>query len=158
MNEKHEIGCDWHLDQYPWECTCGKFNFGEPEIEQCDRDAASYFLGLYFDHETGVEAIQGKQDNDFLVKAFARHRIAAEQRGMERERERSEKDEEEAYEIGKRDGYSEAVQDIDMITGGDGEYRYCTDHDPERHTPDPETMKARIAERYAQAIRQGEQA
>ena len=20
---KHSFGCDWHLDQYPWECTCG---------------------------------------------------------------------------------------------------------------------------------------
>lgn len=21
--ELHHIDCDWHLDQYPWECTCG---------------------------------------------------------------------------------------------------------------------------------------
>jgi hypothetical protein len=20
----HAWDCDWHLDQYPWECTCGK--------------------------------------------------------------------------------------------------------------------------------------
>jgi hypothetical protein len=19
----HSIDCDWHFDQYPWECTCG---------------------------------------------------------------------------------------------------------------------------------------
>src|SRR5690606_24696664 len=29
----------------------------------------------------------------------------------------------ETYEIGKRDGYEQAVQDIDCLTGGDGEYR-----------------------------------
>jgi len=56
---------------------------------------------------------------------------------------------EEAYEIGKRDGYESAVQDIDLMTGGDGEYRYCTNHDPERHCPDADTMKRKIAERFA---------
>ncbi len=60
--------------------------------------------------------------------------------------ERAENDE--AYELGKRDGYSEAVQEIDLKTGGDGEYRYCTDHDPERHTPDPASMIQRIVERF----------
>lgn len=54
----------------------------------------------------------------------------------------------ETYEIGKREGYEEAVQDIDRLTGGDGEYRYCTDGDPERHTPDAATMKLRIADRF----------
>ena len=57
-------------------------------------------------------------------------------------------DEDEAYKIGYRDGYDEAVQDIDVLTGGDGEYRYCTDHDPDRHTPDAEIMKRRIEERF----------
>lgn len=57
-------------------------------------------------------------------------------------------DADEAYEIGKRDGYEEAVQDIDILTGGDGEYRYCTDHDPDRHTPDAEAMKQRIVDRF----------
>lgn len=60
--------------------------------------------------------------------------------------ERAENDE--AYELGKRDGYSEVVQEIDLKTGGDGEYRYCTDHDPERHTPDPVSMIQRIVERF----------
>lgn len=56
-------------------------------------------------------------------------------------------DPDEAYELGKRDGYEDAVQDLDIATGGDGEFRYCTDHDPNRHCPDVETMKARIVER-----------
>jgi hypothetical protein len=60
-------------------------------------------------------------------------------------------DDDEAYEIGKRDGYEEAVQDIDVLTGGDGEYRFCTDGDPERHTPDPATMKQRIVDRFSAA-------
>lgn len=54
----------------------------------------------------------------------------------------------EAYEIGKRDGYEKAVQEIDRRTGGDGEYRYCTDHDPDRHTPDAPVMIQRIADRF----------
>jgi hypothetical protein len=57
-------------------------------------------------------------------------------------------DDDETYEIGKRDGYSDAVQQIDVLTGGDGEYRYCTDHDPDRHTPDPPTMIQRIVDRF----------
>lgn len=54
----------------------------------------------------------------------------------------------ELHKIGYREGYDEAVQDIDVLTGGDGEYRYCTDHDPDRHTPDAEAMKARIKQRF----------
>lgn len=57
-------------------------------------------------------------------------------------------DDEETYQIGVRDGYSQAVQEIDRLTGGDGEYRYCTDHDPERHTPGPAEMIQRIVERF----------
>lgn len=53
----------------------------------------------------------------------------------------------EAYEIGVREGYERAVQEIDLKTGGDGEYRYCTDHDPERHTPDAPAMIQRIVDR-----------
>ncbi|MGV1787320.1 MULTISPECIES: hypothetical protein [Agrobacterium] len=57
-------------------------------------------------------------------------------------------DDEETYQIGVRDGYSQAVQEIDRLTGGDGEYRYCTDHDPERHTPGPAEMIQRIVDRF----------
>lgn len=56
--------------------------------------------------------------------------------------------EEETYELGKRDGWQDAVQCIDMLTGGDGEYRYCTDHDPEQHCPDPDTMIRNIVDRF----------
>jgi hypothetical protein len=58
---------------------------------------------------------------------------------------------EEMYQIGKRDGYEEAVQRIDLLTGGDGEYRFCTDGDPERHTPDAPAMVQRIVDRFAAA-------
>jgi hypothetical protein len=57
----------------------------------------------------------------------------------------------EAYEMGKRDGYESAVQDIDLRTGGDGEYRYCTNGDPDRHTPTPEAMIERIVARTTPA-------
>lgn len=54
-----------------------------------------------------------------------------------------------AYEIGKRDGYSEAVQQIDQLTGGDGEYRYCFgDEGNSRHTPGPAEMIQRIVDRF----------
>ena len=55
----------------------------------------------------------------------------------------------EAYDLGKRDGYEKAVQDIDMLTGGDGEYCYST-IEGERHCPNVDTMKARIAHRLRQ--------
>lgn len=55
----------------------------------------------------------------------------------------------EAYEIGKRDGYSEAVQQTDQLTGGDGEYRYCLgDEGSARHTPGPSEMIQRIIDRF----------
>lgn len=55
---------------------------------------------------------------------------------------------EEMHQIGYREGYEDAVQDIDQKTGGDGEYRYCTDHDPDRHTPGPAEMIQRIVDRF----------
>lgn len=51
-----------------------------------------------------------------------------------------------AHAIGVRDGYEQAVQTIDMLTGGDAEYRYCTIPD-EGHCPTPVEMIARIVER-----------
>lgn len=36
------------------------------------------------------------------------------------------KDEQETYEIGVRDGYESAVQDFDLATGGDGEFKGST--------------------------------
>lgn len=58
----------------------------------------------------------------------------------------------EAYEIGKRDGYEEAVQEIDQLTGGDGEYRVSMlvggGVDEDRHTPDAASMIQRIVDRF----------
>lgn len=55
-------------------------------------------------------------------------------------------DPDEAYELGKRDGYDQAVQDIDLATGGDGEYRGSTFAG---ETVDMPVMKARIIERFS---------
>lgn len=55
-------------------------------------------------------------------------------------------DDEETYEIGKRDGYESAVQDIDMRTGGDGEYFASTI--PGRGCPDAPTMMQNIVDRF----------
>ena len=54
------------------------------------------------------------------------------------------KDDEDAFLVGLRDGFEDAVQLIDLLTGGDGEYRYCSDHDPDRHCPSPVEMIHRI--------------
>lgn len=53
-------------------------------------------------------------------------------------------DGDEAYEIGKRDGYESAIQDLDIATGGDGEFRGSTIPD---ETVDVPAMKARVIAR-----------
>lgn len=63
---------------------------------------------------------------------------------IERAAEAVADEDEQAYAIGVRDGFGEAVQIIDRLTGGEGEYRYCTDHDPEHHCPTPIEMIRRI--------------
>lgn len=55
-------------------------------------------------------------------------------------------DEEEAYDIGKEEGFSDAVQRIDLLTGGDGEYFASTI--PGRGCPDAATMIERIVDRF----------
>jgi hypothetical protein len=56
----------------------------------------------------------------------------------------SAKDEDETYEIGKRDGYESAIQDLDVATGGDGEFFGST---APGQTVDVPAMKRRIIER-----------
>jgi hypothetical protein len=92
-------------------------------------------LNQYFD-----QGRTGKHD-----EAAQRIRLAI---AAELQKIRAEADDE-TYEIGKRDGYSEAVQQIDQRTGGDGEYRYCLGmEDDIRHQPDPATMIQRIVDRF----------
>ena len=57
-----------------------------------------------------------------------------------------EKSEAETYEIGKRDGYADAIQWVDQHTGGDGEYFASTL--PGRGCPGPVEMRERIVERF----------
>jgi hypothetical protein len=59
----------------------------------------------------------------------------------------SEDDENETYEIGKRDGYEEAMADAARAVNIDPEYRFSTD--PERNQPDPAALLVRITERIA---------
>ena len=75
-----------------------------------------------------------------------------------RQRDQAEAENAETYEIGKRDGYSDAVAQVDCLTGGDGEYRCCTNGDPERHTPDPDAMIRRIVERFETITAQRDEA
>jgi len=55
---------------------------------------------------------------------------------------------EEAYELGERDGYEGAVQDLDQATGGDGEFICVLGGPDDRHCPDADHMKARIIGRF----------
>ena len=89
------------------------------------------------------EALEKVITSSNLEKA---HEIAA--TTLEELRQPTQSDDE-AYDLGKRDGYEKAVQDIDMLTGGDGEYCYST-IEGERHCPNVDTMKARIARRLRQ--------
>ena len=113
-------------------------------VEQVDRAAAaSANRSLELVSELLISAItDGAVDNHEFVQAFARHAAA--------ERSRAEANENEAYEIGKREGRDEAMQELDLLTGGDGEYRFCTIPD-ERHCPDADTMRDRIVSRLTAA-------
>lgn len=53
-------------------------------------------------------------------------------------------DDEQVYEIGKRDGYMDAIQDLDHETGGDGEFKGSS---IPGETVDVPAMRARIIER-----------
>ena len=57
--------------------------------------------------------------------------------------------EDDVYEMGIRDGYAKAIQELDIATGGNGEYCYVIGFDGEgRHCPDERAMKQRIIERF----------
>jgi len=56
------------------------------------------------------------------------------------------KDEEETYVIGTRDGYESAVQDFDLATGGDGEFKGST---VPGQTVDVGAMKERVLMRFS---------
>ena len=60
----------------------------------------------------------------------------------------SEAEGDEAYQIGKHEGYEDAVQAIDTATGGDGEYKGST---IPGETVDSDVMQARIIERCKRA-------
>lgn len=61
---------------------------------------------------------------------------------------------EEMQDLAKQEGISETLQAIDMLTGGDGEYRYCMgDNGNERHCPDEPAMRDKIVARFTAAQR-----
>lgn len=64
----------------------------------------------------------------------------------ERANQETDDEADDAHAIGFRDGFEIAVQKIDQLTGGDGEYRFSTD--PERNCPDPTYMIRDILARH----------
>ena len=54
----------------------------------------------------------------------------------------------EIYELGVVDGYAKAMQEVDVRTGGGGEYRFAMGGPSDRHCPDAEAMRDRIAARF----------
>lgn len=96
-------------------------------------------------HEAVIGA-RNKTVDDLEEKLYA---AKAEIERLTKERdEAGDRKDDETYAIGKRDGYGEAVQEIDALTGGDGEYCFCTDQYSENHCPDPKSMVNRIFERF----------
>lgn len=59
---------------------------------------------------------------------------------------RMEADADHAHGVGRQEGYDAAVQHIDWLTGGDGEYRVSPD--PDRNIPDSKTMTNKIVARF----------
>lgn len=108
----------------------------EVKVSQADREAAANLLG----GSAPDGLLDGRVDSLSLVQTLARHRRQAE------------REEEEAYKIGISEGRQEMVRDIDLATGGDGEFRWSTE--PDRHCPCEEAMKARVIERLHQAERE----
>jgi hypothetical protein len=108
--------------------------------------------------EIAVKTVRQPTQSDALLEGDAqtilyllgvRHGREDERAKIAAEASQPTQSDEEAYYLGKRDGYETAVQDIDMLTGGDGEYCYST-IEGERHCPNVDTMKARIARRLRQ--------
>lgn len=85
-------------------------------------------------------------DDCAAVQAFAKFEQSI--------RQQAEREEEEAHKIGIDEGRQEMIREIDLATGGDGEFRYCMNGDPDRHCPDAEAMKARVLDRFAARHRQ----
>jgi hypothetical protein len=92
----------------------------------------------------------GQERNVSALAVLVRSALATPQAG-EVERRYSQAELNEYGDLGKQEGYDCAVQEVDLRTGGDGEYRYCTNHDPDRHTPDAAAMIRRIEDRFARA-------
>ena len=114
------------------------------EVTQADRNAAVRLMEAGGQDWQAKEIRIGVGDHFPLVQALAQHRIAA-MRAAEPAGEDCDK-EEEAFEIGKRDGYSDAIQWIDCRTGGDGIYFASTF--PGEGCPGPVEMRERIVERF----------
>lgn len=112
----------------------------EVTVTQADRNAAVRLLEQGGQDWQAKEIRLGQGDHFPIVHALARHRHQAE------------REEEEAYKIGISEGRQEMVREIDLATGGDGEFRWSTE--PDRHCPCEEAMKARVIERFHQAERE----
>lgn len=108
-------------------------------IDLCDADAADYQ-----DREMHEDAADLIREGFALFDMDDETSIADLRHAALRAQPQAREEGDETYDIGKRDGYEQAVQDIDLLTGGDGEYVFATDGGG---CPDVETMKARIVER-----------
>lgn len=104
---------------------------------------------LYLSQPTQSDELLEGDTQTILYLLGVRHGREDERAKIAAEASQPTQSDDEAYDLGKRDGYEKAVQDIDMLTGGDGEYCYST-IEGERHCPNVDTMKARIARRLRQ--------
>jgi hypothetical protein len=104
--------------------------------------------GIYFEPRgnpgTAREYKREPTGTNLLDATQARAMVTYMLDGFPTEATYSQAEYDEVYEIGKRDGYEDAVQEIDLATGGDGEFKGSTSPG---ETVDVPAMKARIIQR-----------
>ena len=65
---KHADDCDWHVDQYPWECTCGAI---KPVEVGRDDKYIHYVVPLAWCSQCGPgECEHSVERNDALFNSF----------------------------------------------------------------------------------------
>ncbi len=130
-----------------WDAILRALNTAAPGGDECRKcDDSGYITTI----SGGIWTGEGVSESHTICDCACGDDVRREQAGIAPPTDRTPTpgdDDEETYQIGKRDGYEEAVADIDQMTGGDGEYFASTI--PGRGVPDAPTMAAGIAERFA---------
>jgi len=137
--------------------ACNGANASVEALEQRDRDIGILLANIRFLEDTLGESLED-EDASMVRQIEREHKDRSALSAGGDEAKKSEggaeaefpawTDEDEAYQLGRRDGYESAVQDLDLATGGDGEFRSST---IAGETVDVQAMKKRIIGRICDA-------